>query len=174
MKTGINKKNIIVLIAIIVVLVSLDQITKYLAVYYLTDNTINIINNFFKLELLYNSGAAFGILKNSRILFCIMTIVFCVALEYVYFKIPNEKKFNILKLDLIVLLSGAIGNLIDRIKSGQVVDFLSFKFGSYYFPTFNTADIYVTVAAILLFVLVVFYYSDSDFEKIFPSKDAKE
>ena len=46
MKTGINKKNIIVLIAIIVVLVSLDQITKYLAVYYLTDNTVNVINNF--------------------------------------------------------------------------------------------------------------------------------
>ena len=92
-------------------------------------------------------------------------------MEFVYFRIPDEKKFGILRIDIIVLTAGAIGNLVDRIKTGEVVDFLSFKFGNYYFPTFNVADIYVTVSAVTLFIVIVFYYSDSDFEKIFPPKN---
>lgn len=170
MKQDIIKKKLLYMIVIVAILAAIDQITKYLAVYYLTGNPVSVIKNFMNLDLLYNSGAAFGILKNSRVLFCIITIIFCMALEFVYFKIPDEKKFWILQLDIIVLIAGAVGNLIDRIKMGKVVDFLSFKFGSYYFPTFNLADICVTVSAVLLFFLVLFYYSDSDFEKIFPSK----
>ena len=171
MKTSVDKKKIIFMVVIVAILVAADQVTKYLAEYYLADNSVEVIRNFMSLELLYNSGAAFGILKNSRILFCILTVIFCIALEFVYFRIPDEKKFGLLRIEIIVLTAGAIGNLVDRIKTGEVVDFLSFKFGNYYFPTFNVADIYVTVSAVTLFIVIVFYYSDSDFEKIFPPKN---
>ena len=173
MNSNTKFKKIVNMVIITAILVAIDQITKFFAEHYLYDNSVDIISNFFKLDLLYNSGAAFGILKNSRILFCVLTVFFCIVLEFFYFKMPDENKFNILKYDIIILFSGAIGNLIDRIKTGEVIDFLSFKFGDYYFPTFNIADIYVTVSAILLLILVVFYYSDSDFEKIFHTSNNK-
>lgn len=163
-------KKIIKMIIAVVILVSIDQITKYMAVEFLTNNSIDIIPGFFKLELLYNNGAAFGILSNSRLFFCILTVILCVIIEYVYIKTPANKKYIFLNIILLVFLSGAIGNLIDRIKTGLVVDFLSFKFGSYYFPTFNVADIYVTVSAIVLLLLLFFYYKDEDLAFISPIK----
>ena len=71
---------------------------------------------------------------------------------------------------MIILLSGAVGNLIDRIKCGYVVDFLAFDFGSYKFPRFNVADIYVCVSAAILFILIIFVYSDEQLHDILNMK----
>ena len=77
-------KKSIIFIIICIVLISLDQITKYAAVNSLTDNTKVLIKNFLSLELVYNNGAAFGILQNQRVLFCIITIILCIIIEFIY------------------------------------------------------------------------------------------
>lgn len=72
------------------------------------------------------------------------------------------------KVCLIFIISGGIGNMIDRVKLGYVIDFLSFDLID--FPVFNVADIYVTVFTILLFVLILFKYSDEEFDIMLGSK----
>ena len=76
-----------------------------------------------------------------------------------------EKKFLPLRICAIFIASGAIGNVIDRVRLNYVVDFLYFKLID--FPIFNVADIYVTVAAVMLVILVCFYYKEEDLERIF-------
>ena len=146
-----NKKHYLkkglIFILICVVLISLDQITKYAAVNSLADNTKVLIKNFLSLELVYNNGAAFGILQNQRVLFCIITIILCIAVT-------------------IGIFCGACGNLIDRIRTGYVVDFIAFDFGSYSFPRFNMADIYVTVSAFAAIFLLLFIYDDKNLPHI--------
>ena len=80
---------------------------------------------------------------------------------------PASKKFLPLRICAILIVSGAIGNLIDRIRLQYVIDFFYFKLID--FPVFNVADIFVTVSTILLLVLVLFYYKEEDFEQILYS-----
>ena len=65
----------------------------------------------------------------------------------------------------ITLFAGACGNLIDRIKTGRVIDFIAFDFGSYSFPRFNCADIYVTLSAIALFIMIIFVYDEKQLKE---------
>ena len=167
------KRALIPLILLTVILIIIDQTAKHIAEITLISGDISLINEFFYLELVHNRGAAFGILENSRLFFCVITLIFVIALELFYIRIPAKKEYKILRYDLIILLSGAVGNLIDRIKCGYVVDFLAFDFGNYKFPRFNVADIYVTTAAIALIILVIFYYKDEDFEFLGGKKAKK-
>lgn len=163
-KNGIVKKVVIFIICC-AVLIFIDQITKSLAVHTLSDGNVNIINNFMYLELVYNSGAAFGILNNWRIVFCILTVIFCIVIEIFYLRLPGKRTYLPLRIIGIVLFSGACGNLIDRIKTGVVVDFIAFDFGSYSFPRFNCADIYVTLSAIALFIMLIFVYNEEQLKE---------
>ena len=149
-------KKSIIFIIICIVLISLDQITKYAAVNSLTDNTKVLIKNFLSLELVYNNGAAFGILQNQRVLFCIITIILCIIIEFIYIKLPY-KGYIPLKAVTIGIFCGACGNLID---------FIAFDFGSYSFPRFNMADIYVTVSAFAAIFLLLFIYDDKKLSHI--------
>ena len=160
MKTKKSLRNTFIFIISCLFLIALDQITKYIAASQLPNNTIELIPNFFSFELVWNNGAAFGILQNARVLFCIITIIICIAIEYLYFRIPHTKEYIYLKIIGILLFSGAIGNLIDRVKRGSVIDFIAFDFGSYSFPRFNFADIYVSLSAVALFIVVLFVYNE--------------
>lgn len=164
-------KNIVFFILVTLILIAIDQITKYIAAASLTGADKDIIEGFFYFELVHNRGAAFGILSDSRIFFCIVTIIFAMIILFVNIKLPDEKLYRPLRVTLIILFSGAIGNLIDRIKNGYVIDFIAFDFGKYSFPRFNVADIYVCSAALLLFVLTIFYYNDEQLSAIFKGKD---
>lgn len=159
-------KKLVIFAGICLLLIVTDQITKYFAQEMLVSKEYNVIEGFFYFQLVHNFGAAFGILKNARVFFCVLTIIFVILLEYLYINIPDGKRFTILKIDLILLFSGAVGNLIDRIKNGYVIDFFAFDFGDYSFPRFNCADIYVCIAAAVLFVLILFFYSDDDLKQI--------
>ncbi len=160
-----NKKNYlyrgITFVLICTVLISLDQVTKYMAVNALSNNNVDIIRDFFSFELVHNYGAAFGILQNKRVFFCILTIIFCIVMEYIYFKLP-QKGYIPAKAVVIGIFCGACGNLIDRIHNGYVVDFIAFDFGSYSFPRFNMADIYITISSFAAIILLLFVY---DIEK---------
>lgn len=163
-------KSIGIFIISALVLISLDIATKYIASSTLADGDKNIIDGFFYFELVHNKGAAFGILSDSRIFFCITTILFAIILFVVNINLPAKKLYRPLNITIIILFSGAVGNLIDRIKNGYVVDFIAFDFGKYSFPRFNIADIYVCTAALLLFILIIFYYNDEQLSAIFKRK----
>ena len=146
----------------ITIQVIFDQYTKYLAIQYLKGNSgIVLIDGVLQLLYIENRGAAFGILQNSIVLFCIITAIILIAIIYVYIRMPVIKKYAPLFVLLSFLTAGAVGNLIDRIMNGFVVDFIYFSLID--FPVFNVADIYVTVSVTLIIILSLFLYSDDEF-----------
>jgi len=159
-----KKKKIMILIDLIIlaVLVVLDQFTKLLAVNNLKDaSAVAIIRNVLELQYLENNGAAFGMLQNQKAFFVLIAVLILIVICYVIFLLPDDKKYNYLDFLLVMVASGAIGNMIDRFRTGYVVDFIYFKLIN--FPIFNVADIYVTVSTILLIILFLFYYKEDDF-----------
>ena len=190
-----SKKTIVFSAFAVVILVALDQLTKYLAVMFLKDKpAIPIIKDIFELQYLENQSAAFGMdpvsllhnifsfdafnqnpqlfLNVKMWFFVLMTIVILGLFCLVFLRIPAEKRFYFLDIILIFFSAGAIGNFIDRVSLNYVVDFLYFKLID--FPIFNVADIYVTCSAFALIILGIFYYKDEDFDRIFPSKKKEE
>lgn len=167
------KRGVLGLIASII-LIFLDQLTKYFAVTNLKNgDPFVIIKNVFELHYLENHGAAFGVLQGKKMFFVIFTIVVLCALIYLYFRMPAQKRYQPIQWILIFFIAGAIGNFIDRVRQDYVIDFFYFKLID--FPIFNVADIYVTVAAFFVIILGLFYYKEADYEMIFPSKsDSKK
>ena len=172
MKWSKQKRNFIILdFFMILLLIGIDQYTKYLAVLHLKDKpAYSVIDGVFELNYLENRGAAFGMLQNQKGFFILISCIVLMAICYILFKMPEEKKYNILHLLLVLIASGAIGNMIDRIRLEYVVDF--FYFVLINFPIFNMADIYVSVACILLAIVMLFIYKeeDLDFLNIRPKK----
>ena len=150
----------------IAILVCLDKFTKHLVVLHLKgQSSYVLLKNIFQLEYLENRGAAFGVLQNQRIFFYSSVIVISLAVIWFYSKVPMEKHYLPLRICAVLILAGAFGNCIDRVRLNYVVDFLYFKLID--FPIFNVADIYVTVAAFLLVILILVYYKEEDLERIF-------
>lgn len=133
------------------VLILTDQLTKYLAVTRLMPaGNIDIIDNFFSLTYVENKGAAFGFLQGAKWLFVILTIAVCVLCVIYYVRLKKENKDRLIRISLIFVCSGAIGNLIDRVFRGYVVDMLNFCIFGFDYPVFNFADICVCIGAFLL------------------------
>lgn len=138
------KKKYISIILSVLFLVLIDQISKLLVVNFL-DKEIVFINNFFSFEYVQNTGAAFGLFSGNVILLIGITLLLISYLIFDTYKNIN-KKFNVIFNVLIV--SGALGNLIDRLFRGYVVDFISFILFNNQMPVFNIADIFVTFGVI--------------------------
>ena len=160
-------------------LVAFDQITKYLAKAFLKgQKSHTLIKNIISFKYLPggNTGAAWGILSGRIILFIIFTILALLVIGRIIYNIYKQYKINyslnpivkMLDIFMIVLVAGAIGNLIDRIVNGYVIDFISFDFIN--FPIFNVADCYITVSCILLFIMCIFKVDNDTFSKVFTFK----
>ena len=145
--------------------VFLDQYTKYLATLHLQEKPHILIDGVFQLRYLENRGAAFGMLQNQQIFFIIISIITLALIIYLYVRMPQTKHFIPLRICMIVLVAGAIGNMIDRIRLQYVVDFFYFELID--FPIFNVADIFATCSTIALVILFLFYYSEEDLDKVF-------
>lgn len=134
-----------------------DQITKGLAFMKLMNKKpIVLIENLLELHFVKNYGAAFGIMQNQQIFFiAITTIVLFVMTVYM---IKKRNKLTILsKVAMGFLFGGALGNLIDRVKLGYVVDFIKVDLGRLYdFPVFNVADIFIVIGTGLLILIILF------------------
>ncbi len=164
-KQTLIKKSLAGLVVSILLIV-LDQLTKFLAVAHLKNQAaISILPGVFELSYLENRGAAFSILQNQRTFFLILTPILLILIVFFYLRqIPDEPRYRWLNYIAILIFSGAIGNFIDRAANGYVVDF--FYFVLIDFPVFNVADIYVVIAAALLIILGLFYYKEEDFERL--------
>ncbi|MBP3221167.1 MAG: lipoprotein signal peptidase [Neisseriaceae bacterium] len=145
------KRNIL-FVFLSVFIIIFDQITKFAVLKnFQYAERLNIIPNFFDLTLVFNPGAAFSFLSNQngwqKYFFLILAIVVSCYLIYAVFK----KHFGLLgSIGAMMIVGGAIGNVIDRLIHGQVVDFLLFYFGNYYYPAFNVADSFICIGAGLL------------------------
>ena len=153
--------SILICIAMIVV----DQVTKIIAFHHLKPvGSIEIIQSVFSLTFVENRGAAFGILQGARWFFVIMTVLVVIGLIMYYIKLPREGKvYTWLRVSLVMILAGAIGNFIDRFRQGYVIDFFHATFID--FPVFNIADIYLVCGTILLSILTIFFVKDEKNEK---------
>ena len=153
-------------------LLGLDQVTKHLAVIHLKEQEpLPFIQDVFELQYLENFGAAFGVLQNQRILLLAVTSIVLLLLCFFYWKIPVRKRYFPMRCTIVLIAAGAVGNLIDRLLHGYVVDFFYFKLID--FPIFNVADCYVTVATAVLMILFLCYYRDEEFEMLFPGRKEK-
>lgn len=126
--------------------VALDQITKQL--FWRNGQNYDIIDGYFHITLVKNAGAAFGMFQGGRLFFIVASVAAVVLISLVALRLPSEERLRRLWLGLI--LGGAIGNLIDRVLFGEVIDFLQIGFRGHYWPVFNVADMAVTVGASLL------------------------
>lgn len=161
-----NKRKIIMLgadILLLVMLIFFDQLAKHFAVVYLKDQMpVKLIDGVFELNYLENRGAAFGMLQDQKFFFIFIAVIILAVIVYVLVKTPNQPQYIKLHIALVFIASGAIGNMIDRLKLDYVVDFLYFSLIN--FPIFNVADIYVTLSALYLVILLLFVYKESDLE----------
>ena len=138
---------------IIAILIGLDQLSKYWALNYLQEiGSIPIIQNVFHLTYVENRGAAFGMFQNNQIIFVIVAIVASIfGLYYLH-----TKKMNLIgKFGIVLIISGAIGNLIDRVRLGFVVDYFDFRIVWEY--VFNVADVFVVVGTLMLCIYILFF-----------------
>ena len=140
-----------------IAIIILDQVTKYAAVKYLMGQSpYVIIMNHLEFRYVENYGAAFGILQGKRVFFIIIaTIVILLVVFYLY---KNYNNFTLIaKFAVFTLLGGAIGNLIDRVRLGYVIDFIRVSLlKSYDFPVFNIADTFIVIGTILIVYVVLF------------------
>ncbi|MFZ5944053.1 MAG: signal peptidase II [Bacillota bacterium] len=139
---------------LIALLVVIDQLCKYTAETYLKPiETYPIIQNIFHLTYARNTGAAFSILQGKQTFLITVSLIVIIALMLYFFR--NIKKGNTyLNLSISLIIGGALGNLIDRIRLGYVVDFLDFILINY--PIFNTADVFVVSGIIFLIYAILF------------------
>lgn len=141
------------------IIIILDQITKFLVDINMSlHQSIEIIPNFFNLTYIRNTGAAFGFLAGDRspgrlIFFALFSFIAIGCLIYLLKSLRPGHKIAILSLSLI--LGGAIGNLIDRLRQGEVIDFLDVHWHNWHWPAFNIADSSITIGVILLFYQII-------------------
>ena len=115
--------------------------------------SINVINGFFNITLIGNTGAAFSILSSNTLLLIIISLVVLNVLYFCFIKGKNLNDFEQLSFGL--LIGGILGNLIDRVLRMQVIDYLDFNFFGFNFPVFNLADIAIVISMILIAIQVI-------------------
>ncbi len=151
---------------VVSLLAVLDQITKYLAVLYLKGQSdIVLIPGVFRLTYVENFGAAFGTMQNSTIFLLAVTVILLVYLIWLYVSLCR-KGYRILRMICLVIIAGGIGNIIDRIVYGFVVDFFYFELID--FPVFNVADCYITCAAAAMIISMFTVYKHDEMDFLLP------
>jgi signal peptidase II len=138
-------------LALSALLVAADQITKYVAVQQLALSQIVAVTPFFNLVLVYNAGAAFSFLSDAagwqRGVFIGIALIASAWIVFLLRRHPHQRLFA---LALSLVLAGAVGNVIDRVLHGAVIDFLDFHAYGYHWPAFNVADSAISCGAALL------------------------
>lgn len=160
------KKTFLIIVSALLVI--LDQVVKYYTRVKLSKDSLVIWSGVFELTFVKNTGAAFGIMKGRKVFFLILTVMFLTLAIYMIIKTPLVKRYAGVLTALTLLLSGTVGNAIDRVHFGYVTDMFYFKLID--FPVFNVADCYITVAVFLSAFLVLFVYDDEEVSILYGRK----
>jgi len=141
---------------IALILLTIDRLTKLaITTNIIEGDKITIINGFFNITNVKNEGAAFSILQGKQVLFYVITIIALAFFIYLFIKAKNN---TLERVSCTLMFAGALGNFIDRLMNGYVVDFLDFIILGWDFPVFNFADICLTIGAFLLIISLIREY----------------
>lgn len=176
-KTYNKRLMIIIDVILAAVLGIIDQLIKAEAVKNLSDGNHNptepfiLIKNVLCLEYLENRGSAWGMFYNQKVFIIFVGLIFMAAIMFFLIKIPNTRNFLLSHVFCAMIISGGIGNMIDRFKQSYVVDYIYFNLIN--FPIFNFADCCVVIGVIGMFILFLFVYKEQDLEFLKIKKDKK-
>ncbi len=153
-----EKKTLMRLAFIAGAVIVLDQLTKAVIMKYLAQYDHITVTSFFNITHVLNPGGAFGMFAHQspgvrRFFFLFVSSAVSVGLLWFYSKVARDHRF--LSMGLAAIFGGAVGNLIDRFRFGQVVDFLDFYIGYYHWPAFNVADSAICIGMGILFYHVI-------------------
>ena len=151
-----NYKRFFSISATIVLILFFDQLSKIFIInYFQTNNSIIYLTSFLNFELIWNNGIAFGLLsfENSKVYNFISIIILLVVL-IILFVINKTKNFTVYFYSMIV--GGALGNLLDRVRYSSVPDFIDFHIGEFHWFIFNIADIFISIGVICLIMVEIF------------------
>jgi len=148
-------KRFVLPTAFVLLLLAIDQFTKHLAVTYLRPiREIVLIDGVFSLLYHENSGMAFGLFQDGRWFFVVVTVLALGFFIYYYASLPKTRYHSRMRFFLLMLIGGALGNFVDRLLQGYVVDF--FFFSLINFPVFNMADVFLVIAVFALAIIILF------------------
>ena len=168
-RTKERKISLINISLVVIFVVLFDQITKMLVVRNMGLNDSKpLIEDVFELHYIQNTGSAWGMFSGKTLILTIVSLLLMGGLVYVLWNLSSDRYYRLLRLFISMIMGGAIGNMIDRIRLGYVVDFLYFKLIN--FPVFNVADIFVTVPIILVIIFVIVRYHGDDFDVMLGDK----
>ncbi len=168
-------------------IVGLDQWTKYLTMKHLAGGgEVKFIGNAVVFSYMQNRGMAWGLFQNAQFVLCLLTILAIAVIVFLYVRTPFKPEYRPIRIAEVMLVGGALGNLIDRIFRfdpaeggtyfhGYVVDMIYVK--AINFPVFNVADIFVSLAFLSFLFLLIFVYNEDEFNKCFgnfPPRKKKE
>ena len=159
MNSNTNKSNSLVWLWLSLLIILVDQVTKYWISHQLMVGEAQPVNSFFSLVLFHNQGSAFNFLSSAGKMavgiFSLIAVIVSLSIVIWLGKLPAGNKWQACALSFI--LGGALGNLIDRMIHGYVIDFLFFHYQQYGWPAFNVADSAITTGALML-IIGLFYY----------------
>ncbi len=156
-----------IVLAVTAALVGLDQLTKWLTVVHLKESDPAVlINGILELTYLENRGAAFGVMQGARWWFVAFTSVVMLGLLAVLL-FGRYRRYPLFNVGIVLIVAGGVGNLIDRIVNGFVVDMLHFHIAAigFDFPVFNVADCYVVIGSVLVLFFFFFIYDEKNDRK---------
>ena len=165
-----GRRRYLLLMGVSLVLIALDQITKMLVVHNMhLHESISIIKGFFNLTYIRNPGAAFGIFATAnsafRLVFFVGTSILALGLlGTIFYRLHHDDVWG--QLTVSSIFGGAIGNLIDRLRYGEVIDFLDFHMSGYHWPAFNVADSAISIGVVSL--LIIFSLDKNKEEESLP------
>ena len=155
-------------LVLLIALIAIDQLTKlYFSKSLKYGQKIDVINGFFYFTYTVNTGAAWSFLSDApwaQTFFKILTAV-ALVLFVLFYLYAVKKKYKWLRVAVILVISGTVGNFIDRLAINGVIDFIGFTFGAYNFPIFNLADSFLVVGIIMLIIHYLFLDTNAVFKK---------
>lgn len=143
-------------LGIVAIIILIDQITKaFISRSMELGQSISVIGNFFSIRYHHNDGAAWGIFSGKVNILAIITVAACIFIIYYMYKHPKMNKYA--SIGFALYLAGALGNLIDRVRVGYVVDFFDFVIPiiDYDFPIFNIADMSLVLGFVAIFISIL-------------------
>ena len=152
-------RKLLILLPVLLLGVALDQISKEMVLRSMPlGSHLTVIKGYFNLVHIHNRGAVFGLLSTwsldfVRIFFIITTGIVLAVVGYLWWRLPENQGLAALGYSLI--MAGAVGNLVDRVRFGEVVDFLDFHWRSYHWPAFNVADSLLCLGAGVLVLVIL-------------------
>lgn len=161
-KQRFAKKMLIWDFVLLIFLNVLDRVAKYFVRYYCQKDDFVIIDDIFEITYLENYGGTFGILNNQRFFFIFISALFICLIIFFICILPNNRKYNAFQIWLTFMVAGTIGNMLDRIIYGYVLDFIYIP--KINFPVFNLSDIWISFGALFTIIIVLFRLKEKDFE----------